>query len=325
MVCPPHRIRSIHYLRAVAALMVVVYHGFSYRLLTAADPASVLWLREGVALFFAISGYVMVVSTSDRTDAASFLLRRLWRVGPLFWIATACVALGSGERDWSRIVSSMLFLPHFSAETGTAVDPILPVGWTLNFEMAFYVLFALLLPLRRPVGLALAVVLLTALSCLGAASEAPPVLRYYGQPILLNFVSGIIIAHFDIRLPRWLLPVGFMAMALTPQLGDGGAIAVTASAALILASARSFDDRLKAWRVAEGLGDASYAIYLSHLFVLTPVLRLFGPDRPAAFILGVAGAVIAGMLVHLYVERPLTLLTRRRRSPRLHLYRPSAG
>ncbi|AMK23707.1 MULTISPECIES: acyltransferase family protein [unclassified Sphingobium] len=306
---PPgsHRIRSIHYLRMIAAVMVVTYHVFSYHLMSADDPAMTRWLREGVGLFFGISGYVMVISTSaSPPDPASFFWRRVRRIAPLYWIATACVVIGTGEENGWKILSSMLFLPSM----GIADGPVLPVGWTLNFEMAFYALFALFLPVPRRIAIpALASILILA-SCISQFPDPPPLAAYYGQPILLDFVVGMLIAHFDFRLPGWLTPLGFLLLALAPQWTDIRPLTVTAPVALILASARSLDHKLKDWPLPTLLGEASYAIYLSHLFILLPALLFFGQDHAGGAVIAILASIVAGVIAHKYIEIPLTELLR---------------
>ncbi|KKW92819.1 acyltransferase family protein [Sphingobium chungbukense] len=301
----PHgsrRIRSVHYLRAIAALMVVIYHAFSYHLMAVDHPAVANWLKQGVGLFFGISGYVMVVSTSPLPPSpAHFLWRRVERIGPLYWTATLCVAIGAGEGNGWKLFSSLLFLPSM----GVAGGPVLPVGWTLNFEMAFYILFAIFLPLPRRIAVPLLASILILASCSGFLLHPPALLAYYGQPLLLDFVAGMVIAHFHVRLPGWLLPLGFLLLGVLPLLTDMRPLTVTLPVAVILASARSLDGRLKDWFLPTLLGEASYAIYLSHLFVILPVLAVMGQHHPIGFVVAILGSVLAGIAVHRFVEIPL--------------------
>jgi len=316
------RIRSIHYLRIIAAVMVVTYHSFSYHFMTVGDPATVLWLREGVGLFFGISGYVMVVSTSaSPPDPASFLWQRIKRIAPLYWIATTFIVLGTGDDDGWNILSSMLFLPSI----GQRGRPVLPAGWSLNFEMAFYVLFALFLPLPRRIAIPTLASVLILASFLSQFLYAPSLAAHYGQPILLDFVAGMLIAHFDFRLSGWLTPVGFLLLALAPQWTDIRPLTVTMPVALILASARSLDQGLKDWRLPTLLGDASYAIYLSHLFVLLPALLFVGQDTMGGGLMAILGSIVVGVIAHKYVEIPLNALLRQVSQRNFSLARKAEG
>lgn len=158
-----------------------------------AHPAHVIWLREGVALFFIISGYAMVASTTQGSHTPwRFLVRRIRRIGPLYWFATACAAAGS--RDWTHLVGSILFIPTIDPATAQVVSPVLNVGWTLNLEMAFYTLFALAMALPCRAAIWTVIVVLVLLSGAARVSDVGPILVFYGQPLLLDFAVGMLIA-----------------------------------------------------------------------------------------------------------------------------------
>lgn len=303
----PH-LASIHYLRGVAAIMVVAYHSFSQSLVPIHDPQRVMWLKHGVAIFFVISGFVMVSSTADgERDPWRFLARRVRRIAPLYWIATLCWVAVRAFTDGDRLIASMLFVPWVDPATGAVRDPVLDVGWTLNLEMFFYAAFALSMTVPRrwaTWGLAVGLLLLPHLH--GAVGHRP-LIGFYLSPVLAEFAGGMLIAHLGVRAPIWCLPAGFAALALAPAVTDARAVAVTAPALLIVASARSLDRHLPRWRLPWLVGDASYAIYLAHLFVLLYVARIFQPLPPpaAAFALCVVGSVVVGILVHRTIELPI--------------------
>src|SRR5580698_4620797 len=148
---------GIQMLRGLAALMVVFHHATQWW----ADYVDQVnshyaWGSgaSGVDIFFVISGFVMAVSTIGREHkthpARSFLERRLIRVAPLYWLATALILaktlivnshpeLGNGPHasatSLSYIFSSFLFIPYRNS-VGT-IQPLLLVGWTLSYEMFF--------------------------------------------------------------------------------------------------------------------------------------------------------------------------------------------
>ena len=87
------KLNSIQYLRALAALTVVVAHAWDHPLPATPWPAAAMG-EFGVALFFVISGYIMVAITGEgRFSAAQFLKRRAIRIVPLYWMATTLAAL----------------------------------------------------------------------------------------------------------------------------------------------------------------------------------------------------------------------------------------
>ena len=302
------RLLSIHYLRAVAALMIVVYHVYSHCLVSIDHPVTVIWLKNGIGLFFAISGFVMVSSTSGQDcGPAKFLLRRLRRIVPLYWLATLLMALLHQEANGWRFLSSLLFVPTSDTLQGRISPPVLDVGWTLNFEMAFYGLFALAMLLPRRLAIGTLALLLTSLAFLGGTLRAVPMLDYYCQPCLLDFAVGLLIAQLRVQAPIWCLPLGFALLALTPQFVETPIVSVTLPVALILASALSVERFLRETPAMMLLGDASYAIYLFHLFVVFPMFNLGGASWNPALTMTVTflGSIILGLIVHLGIERPL--------------------
>ena len=106
----------------------------------------------GVDIFFVISGLVIFLSTEGKSlPPVRFLLYRLFRIVPAYWLYTVLMALvvvfarpvlPDQTVDWSHFLLSLLFIPTENPG-GYGIYPTLNVGWTLNYEMLFYVLFAL--------------------------------------------------------------------------------------------------------------------------------------------------------------------------------------
>ena len=168
----PRQFLSIQYLRALAALGVVIFH---------ASPADNPFMvgNAGVDIFFVISGFIMWSITEERpTSPAAFIRDRLIRIAPLYWLLTTLLVVGVLVRsklfpnlkiDLPFVVGSYLFVP-MRPPGSTGADPIWPVlvqGWTLNYEMFFYVLFSACLFLRP--SLRLAALSLTLLGCVISA------------------------------------------------------------------------------------------------------------------------------------------------------------
>ncbi len=310
----PEQYLSIHYLRGLAALMVVAVHCFTYGLVPVAQLSSVLWLKHGVALFFVISGFVMVTSTQGRrTDPRNFLLRRLVRIAPLYWAMTLAWSMVQQGWDGRQLAASLAFVPSLDPASGSVRSPVLEPGWTLNFEMFFYVIFALglFLPERfRFWSVAAALVLITQA---GTVIDLPPLAAFYTDGLLLLFVVGMAIARFDLRLPAlWMAPA-FIALILFSDslpIWQGVFVPVT----VIVLAARSLDGRLPRWRLPAMLGDASYSLYLSHLFVLQFGKIFIAPylPGPLVFALMIAGACVLALLVYRTVEVPASAWGRSR-------------
>lgn len=109
----------------------------------------------GVALFFIVSGFIMVHTTA-RSDGspvyvAEFLVKRFSRVWPVYAVATIAYLFVSLDGlsylqeagNLRRFVYSLFFLPIGNGAPPDFGFPVLSVGWSLSYEMYFYVIFAL--------------------------------------------------------------------------------------------------------------------------------------------------------------------------------------
>jgi peptidoglycan/LPS O-acetylase OafA/YrhL len=152
-------------------------------------PIGENWARLGAAgvdLFFVISGFIM--ATIAKPSAGRFLFDRFWRIFPLWLVAVTpwLIALRPGP---SIIAASLTLWPVYHQFTMPALD----VGWTLSFELLFYVAMALGMRTRAAVPLTLFGVALAA----GALTHAP-IFDYVGNPMIFEFLFGVGIA----KLPR---------------------------------------------------------------------------------------------------------------------------
>jgi exopolysaccharide production protein ExoZ len=345
---------SIQYLRAVAALLVVYQHargqlpGFKEAL---TSPIG----EMGVDLFFVISGFIMVVTTYRQpVGPGTFMLRRIARIVPTYWFYTTALTLlvllapsaVKMQLTWSHYLYSLFFITHVNPVDMT-ISPILRPGWTLNFEMFFYCLFAVTLLLPAKVRTAALSVILAAF-VVGGWIFAPtdPVLGFYTSPIVLEFAFGVIVGHAYVtgRLngighgsgwimvgvgivlafisASWWLPEPAVDFEIVPQrAGTYGVAAV-----LIVVGCLALEWKARAGRKPPVfarlglLGDASYSVYLTHLFPIA-ILRMVwlkldlpvrGLDNTLAFVaLSVASCAMIGVLSYLVIERPATRVAQR--------------
>jgi len=345
---PP--LRSIQILRALAATLVVVGHAIHDSIYiadkTGRTPIEIPYFDWGfgVDIFFVISGFIMIYTSVDsfgRTGAAAtFIERRFVRIAPLYWLMTALlilVALITPKylnvpiENWHSMVTSYLFVP--GTRGNGEVRPILAGGWTLNYEMFFYAIFAccLTLPLRRGV-LALASFFI-AFVLLGSTVALPGIaLPFWSNSIILEFVFGILIGLAV--LSQWSLStktaLGLAAISVVLAIAGGPMwdanqilprfVCAGLPAALLVAAA-ALGPMLSPTRLVAMLvvvGDASYSLYLTHPFVLRPLRNIWvvldGGSLPlalyvvACIIVAVAGAIV----VYRLIEKPLTGALQRR-------------
>jgi peptidoglycan/LPS O-acetylase OafA/YrhL len=181
----------------------------------------VAW-TAGVDIFFVISGFIMAWmshhSFGQPGAPRRFLIRRAIRIVPPYWFFTTVmiavvVLLPQLRRNtslgWEHFLSSYFFIPWPRANG--QIVPILSQGWTLNYEVLFYLSFALALLFRRGLLiLSIGFVLLAALHPLVPDIALIP--KFWSRPIILEFVAGIILAKVylsGVRLPPWLSAVLF--------------------------------------------------------------------------------------------------------------------
>jgi exopolysaccharide production protein ExoZ len=305
---------SIQYLRAVAATMVVVFHCFFSVSFMRPDIGYFSWLRSGVDIFFIVSGYVMVTSTMGRSvDVATFALRRINRIVPLYWLATTIMAFSVLPGEYLYKIGSMLFLPVTHPGSGL-IEPIVQPGWTLNYEMFFYALFAMTLTMRERWRFPAMSAILTMLVFVGTMMDATGVASFYSGSIILEFAFGMAIARFGL-VAHWLfIPVGLAVLACFHETAAPRALTMGVPAAFIVAGFLSLEHRLPRWQSLRLVGDASYAVYLFHIMALAmfvPVWLSLELSRlwfvPAATI-----AILAtGTAIHIYAEKPLLSFTAR--------------
>lgn len=329
------KLHSIQYLRGLAALLVVLAHAADHPL--ADTPPFLTQLGElGVTLFFVISGFIMVtVSGTGSFSPLSFLKRRIIRVVPLYWCFTTFAAVlalvlpslfKSTVFTVPHFLQSLLFIPH-EAPGGGSLSPLLSLGWTLNYEMFFYLTFAALAFLGATHRVWLLSVIFAGLAAYGQlAHPGNAMLSFYANLSLLAFCAGTGLGLLHLHgqtAPLWASHKTSLIAAAPILLGVGlagtgefayGAL-LAGSAALVRATT-AMEAQLPHWPWLERLGDASYSLYLSHIFAIGVVVVVATKLIPVGGALGYgivvtcasAASVFAGFLIHLWLEKPLLAL-----------------
>lgn len=200
------RVLSIQYLRGMAALMVVAYHASNRVAQNFSENTQQIFQlgHAGVDIFFVISGFIIwTIGRNAPADPASFMLRRVIRLAPLYWMATGTwvVLLWVSGAQWisldaGHLLRSLFFIPHWSPTFPDTFWPVLVPGWTLLFEMFFYAVFSCVLvfdPRRRFAALVSMLFVLVATGFFFEPEWMPAVA--YTSPLLLEFVGGVFIAE----------------------------------------------------------------------------------------------------------------------------------
>jgi len=318
---------SIQYLRALAALGVVIFH---------VSPADTPFMvgNAGVDIFFVISGFIMWSITEERAASpAAFLRDRLIRIAPLYWLLTTLLVVGALVApklfpnlriDLPFVAGSYLFVP-MRPPGATGADPIWPVlvqGWTLNYEMFFYVLFSVCLFLRP--SLRLAALSLTLLCCVIAGlfyGGSNALVLSFTDPIFLEFLAGVLLG---VCLRRGLLPsrawgYGFVALGVILLLGCAMAsvtqprlLAWGIPAVLLVGGALVLETkgRIPQLPWLRLIGDSSYSLYLTHGLAISVLGKVMTRSWLFSFV-GVIAAVGVGICFWYLMERRATAFLKR--------------
>lgn len=332
---------GIQVLRGLAALLVVFRHTAKIIHNDAGDSFEIG--QFGVDIFFVISGVVIYLSGRN-LDAGDFMKRRLIRIIPLYWPVLILAALGDMARHKNNALVvkntlySLLFIPS-SGQNGEIFPPI-TVGWSLNFEMYFYVMCALVIIVagRRRLLPGVTLLILAAVAIgLGLrrivdVQQFPPLVLLL--PITLEFLVGMWLAHAyrtrgfktGPRLCLALAALSLVWLILAPTATpytEWRPLRWGIPAILIVWVALCAETQIafSRWKPALLLGDASYALYLVHpivLGLLWAIAGKIGIAQPGwlAFSLLVIASTIAGLFVHWFIERPIMSLCRRSFPPK---------
>lgn len=325
--------------RAVAAMLVVLYHGGRMlpQYLGHIGLANYFTFgNAGVDFFFVLSGFIIFyVHRQDIDDPARlghYIFRRITRVYPIYWAVTLLgIGLLVARRDWAGLAPTQVMASIFLIPT--AQLPIVGVGWTLWHEMAFYTVFAVLI-FSRTIGL-LVIALWASVVAYGIFVPHTDTLPHFIEnPYHIEFVFGALAAYLarakPVRMAPMLAGLGifaFLAIGLT--LNDlaikhefVGRVMYGLSSALIVYGLAAWESggnlRYPAW--AAYLGAASYSIYLIHTFLLgwmgKLAAKIAAPDSAAnlLYILAAVIAVAGGCALYQFVERPLQSAVRKKPS-----------
>jgi exopolysaccharide production protein ExoZ len=330
------KLYSVQYLRALAASAVVVYHA-SKALAGHEEQIDLGYGTYGVDVFFVVSGFIMFYTTIDSTiTPLVFFLKRLIRIFPLYFILStllyAMVAarpslFNKASPDVAAYLQSILFIPHWNPRLHD-LQPILGPGWTLNYEMFFYVVFAIFIGQPRRRALTLVGLLLSGLIATHrfVPNEATA-LVFWTDPIMAEFLFGMVIgaiATTEFALPDWVRAGSFVAALAALVIGHASGstlpepIGVGVPMAILVAVA-VLGRPVPIPAAILLIGEASYALYLMHPFAMRAVsilwraLHLTGPVAAAGYVAtSLALALAAAIAAHLWFERPVSAWLRTR-------------
>lgn len=341
-------------LRGIAAFLIVLHHARIYidSSKGTSELASSFFYAGyfGVDLFFVISGFIMVITTwksdGSSTYVKDYFIKRLSRIVPVYSVLTfLCIfTVFNGiyffysPENVAILLRSILYIPQtFIDQRPYYGGPTLYVGWTLNYEMYFYIAFGVSLLFKSLRWVALSLIMITTLILIplitrGTFSLDPFVMYDYKimylnmmtNPIIWFFASGVVIglmykSNISIKNKTtcWVITSScfsfliwqyFSGYKVNHGIASCGLSVIPFVTAIIISS-KTID--ISFGRVAEKLGDISFSLYLIHISIFAIIDKIsvyLGTPTYGLwyFIVLSLSAIIAAMISHSLLEVKLS-------------------
>lgn len=342
------KLLTLQFLRGIAAVVVVAYHTHGLIIKRASELGAehTFWLAEnqflkigaiGVDVFFVLSGFIIFYTSRHSSDMWLYVKKRVVRIYPIWFVAIffmSIIAILPGTSavfEWKHVLYSLLLIPHY---TDGSLTPFLKVGWTLNYEILFYSLFGICLILTKNKRLELItgiIVFLWVISTIINSNLA--LFSLLQNPILFEFVIGgwlakLYLSGFTITKKQMYVLVVFALVWLllfffSSWLWKYSSLISRAPIAVSFFLIAVFYEPIRDWKVPNlfiYLGDASYSIYLFHMF---PIMVLSGVFKkipisdfiniPMLIVWGVITilSILFGCCMYTLIERKLNLYMKR--------------
>lgn len=344
--------KSLQGCRAIAAILVVLFHlgiTIASTKYFGIDAFSIPFSfgTSGVEFFFVLSGFI--IFNAHRHDLfqpkklGAYIKKRLIRIYPTYWIIFGLVFLmvlassalrNTLPQDLSVLLKSLLLIPQDKLSVGGSGAPVIIVAWTLQYEVLFYLFFALLI-FNRWLSIAAGICLLFIYVSYNKLSPFP--FSFLSANYVLLFFMGMAIAAITTsniakaRTPVFYLYSGLLMFVVIALDTVTGLNFFKESSTLLYGSADclivlGLVEAEKQARIFLGhswlqlLGNASYALYLIHFPLVSVLCKLAISLHLDRF--GIAGAVstyifilliciATSVVFHLRIEKPIAAYFRR--------------
>ena len=311
-----NKIDSIQVLRFFAAFSVMMVHlpVFEFG----------IW---GVDIFFVISGFIMMYVTEN--NEKFFLLKRIFRIVPLYWILTLGVfalailvpdVLNNTTANIVHLIKSLFFIPF--DKNGTGHFPILFLGWTLNFEVIFYFLFSLSLVFfkeNRMIACSIFIIIFLVLNKI--FSEKNFIFETYANDIFIEFIFGMMLftiwKKYKNKISTNLsnhficLAILLVSIFILNYYNFSRSVSYGLPSLILAVYFLFFLNHLKFPKILVSLGDASYCIYLLHPYVIQFFYKILEINEydiiiELVFTLIISVIVfIVSLLIYKFIEFPI--------------------
>ena len=279
----------------------------------------------GVDIFFVISGFIMMYVTEN--NEKYFLLKRIIRIVPLYWILTLGVfsiaifypyLLNNTTANFEHLFKSLFFIPFNKNETGHF--PILFLGWTLNFEIIFYILFSVSLFFSKNNKFIICSILIILFSFLNfTLSEKHFIFSTYADYIFLEFIFGMVAYKiwkkfnniFSISSLNLFLLTAFAITVILNNISSVRPIIFGIPSFFLLIYFLFFLKDTRFPKTLIVLGDASYCMYLLHPYIIQFFYKILDLEKYELFlqigftIIIIVLVCVISTLIFRFIEMPI--------------------
>jgi exopolysaccharide production protein ExoZ len=332
------KLQNLQILRGISAILVCCFHARTF-LNGDIQFGEILFVKGsiGVPIFFILSGFIMVYTTKELSkntfeNVKDFFIKRIIRVVPLYYFCTILFLFITEIRTFIddgfiRVLKVFLFIP-------IGKMPPLYVGWTLNFEMFFYLLFGISLIFNKRRYFFLYFIFLILIFILPLSINRPIVLNSYkGQqvktyldlitnPLLLQFLLGVFLGNTVTKLQlnttklQFLVTFSILVFILYYFNFYSFFQSDLIICGLLVFSVILLDQskiKFSSPRALIYLGDISYSIYLVH-----PIMIVFLPqffmemgltrliNQKYIFLLILAFTLLSSAILYEFIEKRVT-------------------
>ncbi len=343
---------NIQFLRAIAALAVMFYHYSLQYLVISVDHTNKFYDLfhsigyAGVDFFFVISGYIMWITTQKATHSSTpaFAFKRLTRIYFGYWPYFLLALIILYFYPHLKPPEANLLGSFFLTEPKTT-HLLIQVAWTLQFELYFYFLFALILCLPTQFKARLVWIMITAVVAYQLInrlfltnSEHLGLFDFFLSPYCLEFFAGCLLGQFfqTKRIhyaPPLVIGSALLVFAvyyqthvihqslISHQFVISRVLVFGLAAILIMAALIELEKRGRVFmkRFSLVLGGASYSIYLSHTIAIALTFALGwqtwvqnNSQSPGLWVgLFMLLTVIYSVIHYLIIEKPLMVFSNR--------------
>jgi exopolysaccharide production protein ExoZ len=323
------KLNNLQILRAISALLVCCFHFKDYINFEGLKLGDLLFKKGsiGVPIFFIISGFIMVFTTKkldfNRNILKQIILfykKRIIRIAPLYYILTFLWMIIGGnfllyftdQELYTRFIHSIFFLPQKD------IFPVLYLGWSLNYEIFFYLIFGLSLLFKKNRYLFI-IIFFIITSILGFIFKFN---NGYSDMVTshlnLYFIIGILFALLleKISIPKnWAIPIIIIGISsfvlyLLDFISTDHELMIIPIISLFVFSFLLLDYtfQFQGKKSLVFLGDISYSLYLSHPFVeiFFRRFKVEGYLNLPYFIFKIIIVIILAAFLYHFIERKIT-------------------